>query len=228
MVHNYVLISSILCSSSLDQTHPHHMVESSSFQQPQTDVNVASGCPQFVKHDDKNFVKHDDKNFVKDDTIFIKYIVDVSSLMQPTGESNSQADSASITSDFPLSTELDASDVIPDGYDAETSYDDYAESIEDDRFAENIDGGCLDTHFNAESIENDLSAETTDGISYCNGIEVTDDSVSGYTPYAESIDVDSEDDDDGGYEADDEQDSTSDSGSDASSEENTHPRARGG
>ena len=43
--------------------------ESSSFQRPQSDMNVASGCPQFTK-----LLTLDDDNYVKDDVMYIKCI----------------------------------------------------------------------------------------------------------------------------------------------------------
>ena len=51
---------------------------SSSFKKPKSDMNVASGCPRFVSH-------HDLKNsgFIIDDTIFIKCVIDRTSIKQP-------------------------------------------------------------------------------------------------------------------------------------------------
>ena len=51
---------------------------SSSFQQPTTDMNVASGCPRFLSLHELNSVA-----FLKDDTIFIKAKVDVSTMKHP-------------------------------------------------------------------------------------------------------------------------------------------------
>ena len=52
--------------------------ESSSFQRPQSDMNVASGCPQFTK-----LSTLDDDNYVKDDVMYIKCIVDTSRIFHP-------------------------------------------------------------------------------------------------------------------------------------------------
>ena len=69
----------------VDQNHRKHLVqtfkptpESSSFQRPISDMNVASGCPQFCKLSFLN-----DDNYTKDDTLFIKCIVDTSSIFHP-------------------------------------------------------------------------------------------------------------------------------------------------
>ena len=69
----------------LDQNHRKHIVqtfkptpESSSFQRPQSDMNVASGCPQFTK-----LSTLDDDNYVKDDVMYIKCIVDTSRIFHP-------------------------------------------------------------------------------------------------------------------------------------------------
>ena len=51
---------------------------SSSFRKPKSDMNIASGCPRFVSHQDlKN------SGFVIDDTIFIKCVVDRSTVRHP-------------------------------------------------------------------------------------------------------------------------------------------------
>ena len=62
----------------VDQNHRNHIVqtfkptpESSSFQRPVSDMNVASGCPQFCK-----LSYLDDENYTKDDVLFIKCTVD--------------------------------------------------------------------------------------------------------------------------------------------------------
>ena len=52
--------------------------ESSSFQQPRLDMNVASGCPQFAK-----LSILEDENYVKDDVLFLKCIVDTSKIFHP-------------------------------------------------------------------------------------------------------------------------------------------------
>ena len=69
----------------VDQNHRKHIVqtfkptpESSSFQRPISDMNVASGCPQFCK-----LLYLDDENYTKDDALFIKCIVDTSSIFHP-------------------------------------------------------------------------------------------------------------------------------------------------
>ena len=63
----------------VDQDHRKHIVQtfkptpdSSSFKRPTSDMNVASGCPQFAKVEvlDKN-------NYVKNDVMYLKCIVDV-------------------------------------------------------------------------------------------------------------------------------------------------------
>ncbi|XP_072365734.1 TNF receptor-associated factor 5-like isoform X2 [Scyliorhinus torazame] len=70
----------------LDQSpKKNHIVElfkadanSTSFQRPVSEMNIASGCPKFVSHT----VLEDGKTatFIKDDTLFIKVIVDLSDL----------------------------------------------------------------------------------------------------------------------------------------------------
>ena len=69
----------------VDQNHRKHIVqtfkptaESSSFQRPISDMNVASGCPQFCK---LSFL--DDDSYIKDDVLFIKCIVDTSQIFHP-------------------------------------------------------------------------------------------------------------------------------------------------
>ena len=69
----------------VDQNHRKHIVqtfkptpESSSFQRPVSDMNVASGCPQFCK-----LSYLDDENYTKDDVLFIKCIVDTSHIFHP-------------------------------------------------------------------------------------------------------------------------------------------------
>jgi len=54
---------------------------SSSFSRPVKEMNVASGCPQFIKIE--NVFGSDKKDtYVKDDTMFFKVIVDVSNLVE--------------------------------------------------------------------------------------------------------------------------------------------------
>lgn len=69
----------------VDQNHRKHIVqtfrpttESSSFQRPVTDMNVASGCPQFAK-----LTALEDENYTKDDVIFIKCLIDTSKIFHP-------------------------------------------------------------------------------------------------------------------------------------------------
>ena len=76
---------SLLTALSIDQNHRKHIVqtfkptpESSSFQRPQSDMNVASGCPQFTK-----LSTLDDDNYVKGDVMYIKCIVDTSRIFHP-------------------------------------------------------------------------------------------------------------------------------------------------
>ena len=66
----------------VDQNHRKHIVQtfkptpdSNSFQWPKSDMNVASGCPQFAP-----LSVLDDPSYVKDDIIYIKCIVDMSSI----------------------------------------------------------------------------------------------------------------------------------------------------
>ena len=69
----------------VDQNMRQHIVqtfkpspESSSFQRPRSDMNVASGCPQFAK-----LLVLDEGNYVKNDTLFLKCIVDTSKIVHP-------------------------------------------------------------------------------------------------------------------------------------------------
>ena len=69
----------------VDQKQRKHIVqtfkptpESSSFQCPVSDMNVASGCPQFCK-----VSSLDDESYTKDDSLFIKCIVDTSRIFHP-------------------------------------------------------------------------------------------------------------------------------------------------
>ena len=65
----------------VDQNRRKHIVqtfkptpESSSFQRPISDMNVASGCPQFCK-----LSVLDDESYTKDDVLFIKCIINICS-----------------------------------------------------------------------------------------------------------------------------------------------------
>ena len=51
---------------------------SSSFRKPKSDMNIASGCPRFVSH-----TELERGGFVVDDTIFIKCIIDTSTIRHP-------------------------------------------------------------------------------------------------------------------------------------------------
>ena len=69
----------------VDQNLRQHIVqtfkpspESSSFQKPQSDANVASGCPQFAK-----LSVLEEGNYVKDDVMFLKCIVDTARIIHP-------------------------------------------------------------------------------------------------------------------------------------------------
>ena len=69
----------------VDQDHMKHIVQtfkpnaqSSSFQRPKTDMNVASGCPEFA---DLSIL--DNTSYVKDDVMYIKAIVDASKIFHP-------------------------------------------------------------------------------------------------------------------------------------------------
>ena len=69
----------------VDQNQRKHLVqtfkptpESSSFQRPQTDMNIASGCPQFAK-----LSVLEDEDYVKENVMYIKCIVDTSRIFHP-------------------------------------------------------------------------------------------------------------------------------------------------
>jgi hypothetical protein len=51
---------------------------SASFRKPKSDMNIASGCPQFVSH-----TELEGNCFIVDDTIFIKCIVDTATICHP-------------------------------------------------------------------------------------------------------------------------------------------------
>ena len=74
-----------VCLILVDQDHKNHLVQtfkpnaqSSSFQKPKTDMNVASGCPEFA---DLSIL--DNTSYVKDDVMYIKAIVDTSKIFHP-------------------------------------------------------------------------------------------------------------------------------------------------
>ena len=69
----------------VDQDHMKHLVQtfkpnpqSSSFQKPKTNMNVASGCPEFA---DLSILEN--PSYVKDDVMYIKAIVDTSKIFHP-------------------------------------------------------------------------------------------------------------------------------------------------
>ena len=69
----------------VDQDHMKHLVQtfkpnaqSSSFQRPKTEINVASGCPKFA---DLSIL--DNTSYVKDDVMYIKAIVDTLKTFHP-------------------------------------------------------------------------------------------------------------------------------------------------
>ena len=69
----------------VDQDQRKHLVQtfkpnlqSNSFQRPKSDMNVASGCPEFAK-----LSILDDPSYVKDDVMYIKAIVDTSKIIHP-------------------------------------------------------------------------------------------------------------------------------------------------
>lgn len=69
----------------VDQNLRQHIVQtfkpspdSSSFQRPRSDMNVASGCPQFAK-----LSVLEEGNYVKNDVLFLKCIVDTSRVVHP-------------------------------------------------------------------------------------------------------------------------------------------------
>ena len=69
----------------IDQNQKKHLVQtfkpslqSCSFQRPKSDMNVASGCPEFVQ-----LSALDDPSYVKDDVMYIKAIVDISKIIHP-------------------------------------------------------------------------------------------------------------------------------------------------
>ena len=69
----------------VDQDQKKHLVQtfkpnvqSSSFQKPKSDMNVASGCPEFAK-----LSILDNPSYVKDDVMYIKAVVDTSKILHP-------------------------------------------------------------------------------------------------------------------------------------------------
>ena len=69
----------------VDQEHRRHIVQtfkpspsSGSFQQPKSDMNIASGCPKFA-----DLKVLENENYVKDDVLYIKCIVDVARIFHP-------------------------------------------------------------------------------------------------------------------------------------------------
>ena len=49
---------------------------SSSFRRPSTEMNIASGCPMFISHNDLQ-----NSRFLKDDTLYMKIVVDTIDLV---------------------------------------------------------------------------------------------------------------------------------------------------
>ena len=71
----------------VDQDHKKHLVQtfkpnaqSSSFQRPKTDMNVASGCPEFAE---LSVLDSTNYSYVKEDVMYIKAIVDTSKIFHP-------------------------------------------------------------------------------------------------------------------------------------------------
>ena len=76
-----------VCFILVDQQRKKHLVhtfkpilESSSFQRPKTDMNVASGYPKFAELSVLDSTKY---SYVKEDVIYIKAIVDTSKIFHP-------------------------------------------------------------------------------------------------------------------------------------------------
>ncbi|XP_067830040.1 TNF receptor-associated factor 2-like isoform X2 [Heptranchias perlo] len=68
----------------LDQVNQNHVKESfipdvlsASFQKPKTHMNIASGCPRFVRQD---LLLNPSNSYLRNDTIFLKVVVDTSGL----------------------------------------------------------------------------------------------------------------------------------------------------
>lgn len=53
---------------------------STSFKKPVTEMNVASGCPQFARFD---ILEKEENGYLKDDQLLVKVIVDTSGLKDP-------------------------------------------------------------------------------------------------------------------------------------------------
>ena len=62
----------------VDTFQPDPMIQSSSFRKPKSDMNIASGCPRFVSH-----TELERGGFIVDDTIFIKCLIDTSTIVHP-------------------------------------------------------------------------------------------------------------------------------------------------
>jgi TNF receptor-associated factor 2 len=54
--------------------------QSSSFKRPTSDMNIASGCPLFIRLE---MLQNPNNGFLKDDTMFLKITVDVSDVVDP-------------------------------------------------------------------------------------------------------------------------------------------------
>ena len=72
----FKLINQVGGRDIIDTFQPDPM--STAIRKPKSDMNIASGCPQFVSH-----VKLEAGGFIVDDTIFIKCIVDTSTIFHP-------------------------------------------------------------------------------------------------------------------------------------------------
>ena len=69
-----ILVDQNLCQHNVQMFKP--SAESSSFQKPQSDMNVASGCLQFAK-----LSVLDEGNYVQNDVMSLKCIVDTSKIV---------------------------------------------------------------------------------------------------------------------------------------------------
>jgi TNF receptor-associated factor 2 len=71
----------------VNQTGGEHVIDSfrpdpqsSSFKRPTSDMNIASGCPLFIRLE---MLQNPNHGFLKDDTLFLKIAVDTSGLTDP-------------------------------------------------------------------------------------------------------------------------------------------------
>ncbi len=56
---------------------------SSSFKQPEAEMNIASGCPLFARQEDIDGANGEGSRFIKGDTLFIKVTVDKTNVRIP-------------------------------------------------------------------------------------------------------------------------------------------------